>query len=558
MRHLITSALPYINGIKHLGNLVGSMLPADVYARFLRQEGEEVLYICATDEHGAPAEIAALEADRDVADYCDEQYELQADVYRRFNLSFDHFGRSSSRHNHELTRHLFERLDEAGFISEKTLTQLYSPEDGRFLPDRYVIGTCPHCGYERARGDQCEECARLLDPSDLEEPRSALSGSRDLEERESRHLFLRLGELEERVRAWVEEQDQWPPLSRGTARKWLDEGLEDRCITRDLEWGVPVPKEGYEDKVFYVWFDAPIAYIAATREWADAEGEPDRWESWWRDADDVRYAQFMGKDNLPFHTVMFPATLLGSGEDWKLPDQVKGVHWLNYYGGKFSTSAGRGVFMDDALELYPADYWRYYLMASVPERSDSSFTWELFASAVNKDLAGTFGNFVHRVFQFCDARFGAEIPDGGAPGPAERELAEESGRRLDAYRSAMREMDFRRAMRELRALWKLGNAYIDERAPWSTVKTDPDEARTTIRTCFNLIRLFAEAARPVIPDLADTVLDALRLDDEERSTPLADIGLDDLAGGRPFEPIPPLVEKIEEEEIERHEARFGA
>lgn len=558
MRYLVTSALPYINGIKHLGNLVGSMLPADVYARFLRQEEEEVLYICATDEHGAPAEIAALEADRDVADYCDEQYEAQADVYRRFNLSFDHFGRSSSEHNHELTRHLFERLDEAGFISEKTLTQLYSPEDGRFLPDRYVIGTCPHCGYERARGDQCEDCARLLDPSDLEEPRSALSGSRALEERETRHLFLRLGELEDRVRAWVEEQDQWPPLSRGTARKWLDEGLEDRCITRDLAWGVPVPKEGYEDKVFYVWFDAPIAYIAATREWADATGEPDRWESWWREADDVHYAQFMGKDNLPFHTVMFPATLLGSGEPWKLPDQVKGVHWLNYYGGKFSTSAGRGVFMDDALELYPADYWRYYLMASIPERSDSSFTWELFASAVNKDLAGTFGNFVHRVFQFCDSKFGPEIPPGGEPGPAEEELARRTGERRDAYRSAMREMDFRRAMRELRALWKLGNEYIDERAPWSTVKTDPDEARTTIRACFNLVRLFAEAARPVIPDLADTVLDALRLDEDERSTPLGEIGLFDLEGGRPYEPIPPVVEKVEEDAIERHEARFGA
>ena len=558
MKYLVTSALPYINGIKHLGNLVGSMLPADCYARFLRQEGEEVLYICATDEHGAPAEIAALEAGMDVADYCDEQYELQADVYRRFNLSFDHFGRSSSEHNHELTRHLFERLDEDGYISEETLTQLYSPEDGRFLPDRYVIGTCPHCGYERARGDQCEECARLLDPSDLEEPRSALSGSRELEERETRHLFLRLGALEDRVRSWVERQDQWPPLSRGTARKWLDEGLQDRCITRDLAWGVPVPKEGFEDKVFYVWFDAPIAYIAATREWADATGDPEAWKSWWRDADDVHYAQFMGKDNLPFHTVMFPATLLGSGEPWKLPDHVKGVHWLNYYGGKFSTSAGRGVFMDDALELYPADYWRYYLMASIPERSDSSFTWELFASAVNKDLAGTFGNFVHRVFQFCDSKFGQEIPEGGTPGPAEEELAGQVAGRLDAYRSAMREMDFRRAMRELRSLWKLGNSYIDERAPWSTVKSDPDEARTTIRTCFNLVRLFAEAARPVVPDLADTVLDALPLDEEERSTPLGEIGLDDLEGGRPFEPIPPVVEKVEEEEIERHEARFGA
>ncbi|MFQ5350106.1 MAG: methionine--tRNA ligase, partial [Thermoanaerobaculia bacterium] len=351
-RVLITSALPYINGIKHLGNLVGSMLAADVYARFQRQLGSEVLFLCATDEHGTPAELAALEEGLPVAEYCRRQHEIQADIYRRFALSFDWFGRSSSPQNHELTRHLCAKLDEHGLVEERLMRQVYSLTDERYLPDRYIIGTCPHCGYEAARGDQCENCTRVLDPTDLVEPRSAVSGSTDLEVRETRHLFLLLSKLQGRVEEWVGSRQGWSVLVSSIARKWLTEGLRDRCITRDLEWGVPVDRPGFEGKVFYVWFDAPIEYIAATREWADATpaGEKRDWRSWWFDVDDVRYVQFMGKDNVPFHSVTFPATLLGSGEPWQLVDTIKGFNWLSYYGGKFSTSGRRGVFMDQALD----------------------------------------------------------------------------------------------------------------------------------------------------------------------------------------------------------------
>ena len=331
---LITSALPYVNGIKHLGNLVGSLLPADVHARFRRQIGDDVLFICATDEHGTPAELAALRAGEDVGEFCARQHAIQADIYRRFGLSFDHFGRTSSPQNAALTQQFYRWLDAAGLIDERELHQVWSPVDQRFLPDRYVLGTCPHCGYGEARGDQCDGCGTLLDPNELIAPRSALSGDIALEIRPTRHLFLRQSRLVETLLAWIDQRDGWPPFVVSTARSWLTAELRDRCITRDLAWGIPVPRPGFEGKVFYVWFDAPIGYIAATQEWAAQEASRD-WRRWWRQADDVRYIQFLGKDNVPFHAVSFPATLLGSGEPWKTVDVIKGFHWLTYEGGKF-------------------------------------------------------------------------------------------------------------------------------------------------------------------------------------------------------------------------------
>ncbi len=424
-RYLITSALPYINGIKHLGNLVGSMLPADVYARYLRMRGETVLFICATDEHGTPAELAALEEGVGVAEYAQRQHEIQAELCRRFSLSFDHFGRSSSPQNRELTRYFARKLEENGFIEERSISQVYSPTDRRFLPDRYIIGTCPNCGYKSARGDQCESCTSVLDPEDLLDSRSAVSGSSDLEVKESRHLFLLQSKLAGEIREWIQEKKKWPLLVRSIALRWLDEGLKDRCITRDLSWGVPVPREGFQGKVFYVWFDAPIEYIAATKEWADLSPKTRSWERWWRDAEDVHYVQFMAKDNIPFHTVSFPCTIIGTRENWKMADYIKGYNWMNYYGGKFSTSQKRGVFMSDALEILPQDYWRYYLMANAPVAKDSTFTWERFKGVVNKDLVGVFGNFVNRTFKFTLKYFGSEFPAGGRASDEDAVLAKE-------------------------------------------------------------------------------------------------------------------------------------
>ena len=520
-RTLVTSAIPYINGVKHLGNLVGSQLPADLYARWRRLRGDEVLFLCATDEHGTPAEIAAQRAGEPVADYCARMWRVQKDLADGFRLSFDHFGRSSSPQNHALTQHFAGRLADEGLIEERTTRQVYSVADGRFLPDRYVEGTCPNCGFDGARGDQCDNCTKQLDPTDLIDPRSAISGSTDLEERDTAHLFLLQSKLKDDLDAWIDGQDEWPVLTTSIAKKWLHDGdgLQDRGITRDLDWGIPVrrgdaPWPGMEGKVFYVWFDAPIEYIACAAEWVEA-GHGTDWDRWWRTdrgADDVRYVQFMGKDNVPFHTLSFPATLIGSKEPWKRVDYLKSFNYLNYEGGQFSTSRGRGVFMDQALSILPADYWRWWLLSHAPENQDTEFTWENFQASVNKDLADVLGNFVSRVTKFCRSKFGEAVPDGGTPGPAEAALTERLDAGLAAYAAHMDAIQIRKAAAELRALWVAGNEYLQEAAPWTAIKTDEAAARVQIRTALNLIRLYAAISSPFIPDACEAMLASLNLD----------------------------------------------
>jgi methionyl-tRNA synthetase len=565
-RILITSALPYINGIKHLGNLAGSQLPADVYARFKRAQGHEVLYICATDEHGTPAELAAAEAGQDVFTYCEEQHAIQHRVGRSFGLSWDWFGRSSSPQNKELTQHFAEVLEDNGYIEERTDRMIYSIDDRRFLPDRYVEGTCPHCGYRPARGDQCDNCGRLLDPPDLIEPYSAISGSKNLEIRETRHLYLLQTKLADRVRAWVDGQTDWPHLARSIAYKHLDEGLIDRGITRDLAWGVPVtrggqPRTGFEDKVFYVWFDAPIEYIAATREWAEANGDGGNWERWWRTdkgAADVRYVEFMGKDNVAFHSVSFPATIIGSGEPWKLVDTLKAFNWLNWYGGKFSTSQKRGVFMDTALELLPSDFWRWYLIANSPEGSDTAFTWEQFQSAINRDLADVLGNFVNRILKFCETRFEGVVPEGGEPGELERKLYADIGAGLAELTGHLETIEFRKSAQALRALWVLGNEYLTEAAPWTAIKQDPARAAVIVRTGINLVALFARVSAPFIPFAAEKTAEAVG-EAYPGDWPGVDgqAELQRIPAGRPVKAPEVLFRKLEDGQIEAWKEQFG-
>ena len=565
-RILITSALPYINGIKHLGNLVGSMLPADVYARFQRQRGNDVLFICATDEHGTPAELAARAAGQAVQDYCREQYKIQKTAGDAFGLSFDHFGRSSNAPNHRLTQHFAHMLEQNGLIEERVDKQIYSIEDQRFLPDRYVEGTCPHCDYEKARGDQCDNCGRLLDPTDLKNPYSSISGSHNVELRETRHLYLLQAKMQDRITAWLETKNEFPALTVSIAKKWLKEGLRDRSITRDLKWGVPVayegvPRPGFENKVFYVWFDAPIAYIAATEEWA-IENKED-WERWWRTdkgAEDVKYVEVMGKDNVAFHTVSFPVTILGSEEPWKTVDALKSLNWLTWYGGKFSTSENRGIFMDQALELLPPDYWRWALMANAPESDDASFTLEHFASVVNKDLADVLGNFVNRVTRFCKARFGETVPETGEYGAAENALIEELDKRIAAYTRHLDEMEFRKAFVELRAIWVAGNEYLQIAAPWTVIKDNPDKAAAAVRCGLNLILMFAVLSRPVIPFTSDKMFAVFDIDPEEgaRWPQSAGVALRTLKGGEPFTPPEVLFAKIEDEQVEAWREQFGA
>ncbi|MFK7881292.1 methionine--tRNA ligase [Roseobacter sp.] len=566
-RHLITSAIPYINGIKHLGNLIGSQLPADLFARYMRARGHEVLFLCATDEHGTPAELAAAKAGKPVAEYCAEMHTVQAKIAQGFRLSFDHFGRSSSRQNHALTQHFAGRLADAGLITEVSERQVYSNEDGRFLPDRYIEGTCPNCGYDKARGDQCENCTKQLEPTDLIDARSAVSGSTDLEVRETKHLYLRQSSLKDELDQWIDSKTDWPVLTTSIAKKWLHDGdgLRDRGITRDLDWGIPVRKgdevwPGMEEKVFYVWFDAPIEYIACAREWADAHGKAETdWQRWWRvdkGADDVRYTQFMGKDNVPFHTLSFPATLIGSGEPWKMVDHLKSFNYLNYDGGQFSTSQGRGIFMDQALELLPADYWRWWLLSHAPESSDSEFTWENFQTSVNKDLADVLGNFISRITKFCRSKFGEAVPEGGELGAEEIALIKELSERCARYERLMEEIEVRKSAQELRAIWVLGNEYLQTVAPWSTIKTDPEKAAMQTRVGLNLAHLYGVLSAPFLPDASASILGGLHVQQAEWPKDMSTF-MSRLQPGHVFSVPEVLFAKVTDEERELWQQRFA-
>ena len=565
---LITSALPYINGVKHLGNLAGSMLPADVYARAMRLLGHEVLYICATDEHGTPAELAAqIEGEETVA-YCNAMHEAQKSAGDKFKLSYDYFGRSSSVSNHKLTQHFANTLEEKGLIEERVSQQVYSNADGRFLPDRYVEGICPNCGFEKARGDQCDSCGKLLDPIDLIEPYSAVSGSKDVEIRDTNHLYLKQSSLSGDLLDWVNKSEGWPHLATSIAHKWLAEGLRDRSITRDLKWGIPVlnadgsAREGFEGKVFYVWFDAPIAYIAATQDWAEENGKD--WKSWWRTdagAEDTKYVQFMGKDNVAFHTLSFPTTILGSGEPWKLVDRLKAFNWVTWYGGKFSTSQKRGVFMDQALDIAPSDYWRWHLIANAPESSDTAFTWEEFQLSVNSDLANVLGNFVNRITKYACGKFEGKVPEGGRRTAAEEWLLKELNQRIPLLISFYEKREFRKAMSETRAIWAAGNEYLTQAAPWTHYKTDINQAAMGVRVGLNLVSLFGILAQPIIPDAASKILDAMNIPENNRSWNFASTEtitelIDALPFGHAINSPDVLFTKIEDNDVEIWAEKF--
>ncbi len=564
-RHLITSAIPYINGIKHLGNLVGSQLPADLYARYLRGRGNEVLFLCATDEHGTPAELAAAKAGKPVAEYCAEMHAVQAKIADGFGLSFDHFGRSSSPQNRDLTQAFAGRLHEVGLIREVTEEQVYSKTDGRFLPDRYIEGTCPNCGFESARGDQCDNCTKQLDPTDLIEPHSTISGATDLEVRETKHLYLRQSDMRGKLQDWIDSKTDWPLLTTSIAKKWLNDGdgLQDRGITRDLDWGIPVRK-GTEDwprmegKVFYVWFDAPIEYIASAQEWVDA-GKGTDWERWWRTdkgAGDVRYTQFMGKDNVPFHTLSFPATIMGADQDWKLVDYIKSFNYLNYDGGQFSTSRGRGVFMDQALDILPADVWRWWLLSHAPETSDAEFTWEAFQQDVNKDLADVLGNFVSRVTKFCRSKFSEAVPEGGDFGEPELALIAELAEKVKIYETHMDAIEVRKAAAALRSIWVAGNEYLQAQAPWTTIKEDPAKAEMQVRLGLNLIRLYGILSAPFIPTMSRTMLDAMGASDAAWPSDVA-AALTALPPGHAFTVPENLFSKITDDQRAEWASRFA-
>lgn len=557
-RYIVTSALPYINGIKHLGNLVGSLLPADVYTRYLRLKGKDVVFVCGTDDHGTPAEISAFEAGKPVDKYCDEMYQIQKDIYERFDLKFDYFGRTHDQENHEITQEIFLGLYNNGYISEKESIQLYSVDDKRYLPDRYVMGTCPHCGYERARGDQCENCTTLLDPVDLINPRSAISDSTNIEQRKVKHFYIDLPKLQPKVEEWIEKQTHWPTTSLSIAKKWLKEGLKERAITRNLDWGIAIPLEGYDDIKFYVWFDAPIGYISITKKWAKLIKKPKKFEYYWK-SPKTKLIQFMGIDNVPFHSVTFPCSIIGSDLGYQLVHTLKGFQWLTYEKGKFSTSQNRGIFTDQALDLYPSDYWRYYLLLIAPERQDTDFQWSEFQSAVNNDLNNLLGNLLNRFLTFSTKHFDGKIPEY-TDGDLEKELQSKFQECLQEYTSTFDEIEFQKPLKALKAFWQDCNRYFQQAEPWNTVKTDISKTASTVGAIGHALRSIALLFNPFAPATCAKIYTALGLDPKTLDTTTIDAAedwhiLDDTEVGSLDGN---LFTKISDKEIKELEKRFGS
>ncbi len=554
---LITSALPYVNNIPHLGNLI-QVLSADVYARYCRLRGYDTLYVCGTDEYGTATETRALEEGVTPRELCDRYHAIHAEIYRWFDIAFDKFGRTSTPEQTAITQHIFLKLDENGYISEKTVEQTYCEHDQRFLADRYVRGVCPHCGYPEARGDQCENCGKLLDPVDLLEPRCGVCGRTPVR-RETRHLYIDLPKILPRLKEWMEKasvEGNWARNAVQMTQAWIRDGLHERAITRDLKWGIPVPKKGYEDKVFYVWFDAPIGYISIT-----ATLTPE-WEKWWRSPGEVSLVQFIGKDNIPFHTVIFPSSLLGSGETWTLLDHMSSTEYLNYESGKFSKSKGIGVFGTDAVESgIPADVWRFYIYYNRPEKSDSLFTWKDFQEKVNGELIGNLANLVNRAFSFVHRTCGGFLPADIPLTPESRAFWDEVRRLEGEITSSLERVELRDAFRAIFALASRGNKRFQDEEPWKKVKENRDQVLPLLRDLVYLIRDLAILVQPYLPATSRRIAAFLGLpaagETAAGGQALRWDRLGELSGVGALARSELLFKPLEDEEIEAFRARFA-
>lgn len=502
-RVLITSALPYIHHMPHLGNLIGSLLPADVYSRYTKLAGYESIYICGSDAHGAMYEIEAEKQGKTPEKLVMEHHRQVVELLKKFNLDFTYYGTTHSTENKEVVNRIFEGLDKNGYIKEEAEQNAFCQNCKRFLQDRWVEGECPHC-HGLARGDQCDDCGKLLSPKDILKP-YCVHCKGPVIFKDTKHLYLQLQLFEKWLRGWLEtgERKNWRPIPRNITLAWLDEGLKPRTITRDSSWGFSVPRKGYENKVYYVWFDAPIGYIGITKEWSSATGKPKEWERWWFDQS-VRYVQFMGKDNVPFHSIMFPSFLQGSGEPWKQVDLLVASGWLLSKGGKFSKSRGMGLGMEEALSVRPADYWRFALISLYPETDDTEFTWEELQRIINTELADNIGNFIHRVLSYTKETFGT-VPDRHI-------LTEDDNRFLESLKSIKNSITetleacrLRQTLREIGRFARECNAYLNEQEPWRKVKTDKARAETVINLCVLKVFELSLMLWPFIPEASEKV-----------------------------------------------------
>ena len=545
---LVTSALPYANGPLHLGHLAGAYLPADIYVRYQRVKGIDIVYICGSDEHGVPITIRAEQEGLPPQEIVDRFHALNKKSFQRFGMSFDNFSRTSLPIHHETGQEFFLDLHEKGILKKKKEKQFYDEAAEMFLPDRYVEGTCPNCKYPQARGDQCEKCGNDLNQTDLIDPKSKITGEIPVL-RETYHWYFPLGDFQERLKQYLDSHTEWKENVKNYCYGWFKQGLRDRAVTRDLTWGIKVPIEEAVGKVIYVWFEAVLGYISSTKEWAAKLGQPDRWQSYWQDQN-CRLIHFIGKDNIVFHAIMFPAILMAK-EGYVLPENVPANEFLNFEGDKISTSRDYAIWLDEFLDSFPPDPLRYCLAAISPETKDSDFSWKDFQTRNNSELVGILGNFVNRSLTFVDKHFSGRVPKQNQTDEMDRWMLGRISEAPKRVGNALESFAVRQALREFMDLCRDANKYFNDKEPWRTIRENVEECETTLNVCLQVSRTVAVLMAPFMPFTAQRLWQLLNLEGEVQAQVWDEPGSNSLSPGHELNKPEILFSKIEDEVIEK-------
>lgn len=546
---MVTSAWPYINVTPHLGNLVGSILSADVAARYYRLRGDEVIMVSGSDEHGTPIEVEAIKQGIPPKELTDKNHAFVSELFKKWNISYDNYTRTESPVHKKFVQNLLMKIFENNYIFSKEMKMLYCTHDKRFLPDRFVEGTCPNCDCVKARGDQCDKCGKLLEPTSLIDPYCVLCNNTPVV-KTTKHWYIDLSKLSDKLKQYLTDNQNLPANAKNFSLNWIKEGLKSRAVTRDIAWGIPAPFPGAENKTIYVWVDAVLGYVSATIEYCQRIGKPEKWRDFWLNKK-TKTLYFVGKDNIPFHTIILPALLLASGEDYNLPWNVSSTEFLQFKGKKASKSQRVGIWIDEALEMFPVDWWRFYLMATRPETKDSNFSWDLFIEKINSDLNDTFGNFIHRTLKFINSKFDSKIP-------TPTNLSKEDKLILDTIKEKVEKMslDFENSKLQsttnsLISLSRTGNQYLNENEPWNLIKTDKGKAGNIFYIAVQIVKAIAIVSMPFMPNISKQICQILNISNDKKSLHWDD-ALKPLSAGHQINKSEPLFKKIDsnEEELE--------
>ncbi len=555
-RILVTAALPYANGVIHLGHLAGAYLPADVYVRYQRLQKRDILFICGSDEHGVAITISAEKEKITPKEIIDKFHALNKEAFERFGMSFDNYSRTSLPIHHETSKEFFIKLLEKGFLATKEENQFYDSEASMFLPDRYVEGICPNCGFDKARGDQCDNCGKYYNQLELKNPKSLIS-SKTPTVKKTKHWYFKLGEFQQKLEAYVAQHaNEWKDNVLQQTRSWLKEGLQDRAVTRDLTWGIPVPLDDAKGKVIYVWLEAVLGYISSTKEWAMNNGTPEKWKEYWCDTT-TRYVAFLGKDNIVFHTIVFPAELMAIG-GYILPDNVPANEFFNLEGQKFSKSRGHTIDLLDVLKRYPADLFRYTIAMNLPENKDSDFYWKDFQAKTNNELADIFGNFINRTFTFVHKNFEGKVPPLGVLNERDEAIAAFINETPERVGDLIEQFKFRDATLEIMNVARAANKYFNDSEPWKTLKNNSEQCGTTINICLQIARSLAILFAPVTPFSSERLWKMFNESGSVNDEQWNNAGKFSLPAGHQLGIPEILFSKIEDETIEQELAKLGA